>query len=121
MLHPLFATIIHRPDLVVDHLSAYGTLLRLEASSASSELLMRGVGWVLALFAGVIFLGLAGIAIMLGFVNGHFHWVLVIVPGVPLVISAIAFAIANKPVRSEYFKEIKTQIKSDAQALQAAI
>ena len=121
MLHPLFSTIIHRPDLVVDHLSAYGTLLRVEASSAGSELLMRGVRWVLALFAIVIFLGLAGIAVMLGFVNGHFHWILLIVPSVPLVIAAIAFAIAKKPVRSDYFRQIKMQVKSDAEALQAAI
>lgn len=121
MLHPLFSTIIHRPDLVVDHLAAYVTLLRLEVSSASSELLMRAVGWILAVLAGVIFLGLAGIAIMLGFINGHFHWVLVVVPVVPLVIAAVAFVIAKKPVHSEYFRQIKEQMKSDAHALQAVI
>jgi len=32
MLHPLFSTIVQRPDLIVDHLSAYSELLQKEAS-----------------------------------------------------------------------------------------
>jgi Putative Actinobacterial Holin-X, holin superfamily III len=121
MLHPLFSTIIHKPGLVIDHLAAYGALVRLEASNAGSELITRVVAWLLALFAGIIFLGFAGIAIMLGFVNNNFSWALVIVPGVPLIIAISAFIMAKKPLRSEHFPELKAQIKSDAQALQAVI
>lgn len=121
MLHPLFSTIIHRPDLVVDHLSAYGDLLHQEISSAGSELLTRAMGWVAAVFAAIIFLGFAGIAVMLGFMIGHFHWVLVIVPGVPLIIAVIAILMAKRPLGGEYFKEVKAQIKSDGQALHAVI
>ena len=121
MLHPLFSTIIHRPDLLVDHLAAYGALVRQEASNAGSELAARAAAWVSALFAGIIFLGFAGIAVMLGFVTNRFSWALVIVPGVPLAIALVAFMIARKPLRSEHFPELKAQIKSDAQALHAVI
>ena len=121
MLHPLFSTLIHRPNLLVDHLTAYGDLVRQEASSAGSELMVRATAWAAALFAVVIFLGLAGIAVMLGFVTNHFNWALVIVPGIALLIAIIAFVMAKKPLRSEHFPELKAQIKSDAQALRAVI
>ena len=109
MLHPLFSTIVHRPDLVVDHISAYGALVRQEASSAGSELLVRLVAWVLAALACVIFLGLAGTAIMLGFLNNRFHWALVAVPATALAVSLIAVFMARKPLRSEHFPELKAQ------------
>lgn len=121
MLHPLFSTIIHRPGLVVDHLTAYGALVRLEASSAGSELVMRLVAWIAVAFAGVIFLLFAGVAVMLGCLNDKFHWALVIVPGIPLVVSIGAFMLANKPLNSEHFPELKAQLKRDAEALQAVI
>jgi len=121
MLHPLFSTIIHRPGLIVDHLNAYGALVRLEALSAGSELMVRLVAWVSVVFAAIIFLVFAGVAVMLGCVNEHFHWALVIVPGVPLAIAFGAFMMANKPLHSEHFPELKAQIKRDAEALHAVI
>ena len=121
MLHPLFSTIVHRPDLVVDHISAYGALVRQEASSAGSELLVRFVAWVLAALACVIFLGLTGTAIMLGFLNNRFHWALVAVPATALAVSLIAVFMARKPLRSEHFPELKAQLQSDAQALRAVV
>lgn len=121
MLHPLFSTIIHRPGLLVDHLTAYGALVRQEALSAGSELVIRLVAWVSVAIAGIIFFLFAGIAVMLGFINEHFHWALVIVPGVPLAVAIGAFAIANKPVHSDRFPVLKAQIKKDAEALHAVI
>ena len=107
--------------MVVDHLTAYGALVRLEASSAGSELLMRLVAWVSVVFAGLIFLLFAGMAVMLVCLNDKFHWALVIVPGIPLLIAIGAFMLANKPVNSEHFPELKAQIKRDAEALQSVI
>ncbi len=121
MLHPLFSTIVQRPDLVVDHLSAYGALVRQEASSAGSELLVRIVAWVLAMLAGVIFLGLTGTAVMLGLLNDQFHWVLVAVPGTALAVLVIAIFMAKRPLRSEHFPELRAQIDSDAKALRTVV
>ena len=103
--------------MVVDHISAYGALVRQEASSAGSELLVRFVAWVLAALACVIFLGLTGTAIMLGFLNNRFHWALVAVPATALAVSLIAVFMARKPLRSEHFPELKAQIDSDIRAL----
>lgn len=121
MLHPLFSTVIHRPDLITDHIGAYASLMRQEASDAGSELLVRLVAWVAAVFSGIIFLAFAGIAVMLGFVNQHFSWALVVVPVIPLFVAVVAWVMAKKPLRNEYFPELKAQIKSDAQALHAVI
>ena len=119
MLHPLFSTLVKRPDLVMDHLSAYAALFHQEATSAGAELLQRVVAWLLAVLAAVVFLGLAGTAAMLGVLQNQFSWVLVIVPGVALllVIGSVMFAL--KPFKSERFPELKSQFDSDAQALRS--
>lgn len=101
----------------MDHLSAYAALLHQEASSAGSELLARAVAWVLAVLSVLVFLVLAGTALMLGLLQNQFHWVLVAVPGFVLVLVVIAIARARKPLQSERFPEFKAQIDSDAQAL----
>lgn len=120
MLHPLFSTLVQRPDLVMDHVAAYAALFHEEASSAGAELMGRAIAWVLAVLAAVVFLGLAGTALMLGFLQNQFHWVLVAVPGVALVLMVIAILLARKPTRADRFPELKAQIDSDAQALRMA-
>ena len=119
MLHPLFSAIVQRPDLVIEHLSAYASLFHKEASSAGSELLARVVAGVVAILALVVFLGLAGTAVMLGFMQNQFHWVLVTVPGTSLALLVVAIVVALKPLKSERFPELKSQIDSDAQALRS--
>jgi uncharacterized membrane protein YqjE len=117
MLHPLFSTLVQRPDLVVDHLSAYSELLHKETSSAGAELLSRVCAGLVAVLAWFVFLGLAGTALMLGVLQNQFHWVLVAVPAALLVAALIATRIAMKPLRRERFPELKAQIDSDIQAL----
>jgi peptidoglycan/LPS O-acetylase OafA/YrhL len=120
MLHPLFSTIVQRPDLVADHLSAYAALFQEEASEAGSEVLMRVVAWAVAVVAAAVFLVLAGTAAMLGMLHNQFHWALVVVPGVALAILVVALLRARKPLDKERFPELKAQIDSDARALRMA-
>lgn len=120
MLHPLFSTLIQRPDLVADHVAAYGSLIVQEAADAGEEVLTRVIAWALAVLAGVVFLGLAGTAVMLGILSNHFHWVLIAVPGVALVLSIVAALRAQKPFGNKRFPELKAQIDSDAKALRMA-
>ena len=101
----------------MDHLSAYGSLFQKEASSAGSDLVMRAAAGVVAVLALTVFLVLAGTALMLGFLLNQFHWTLLVVPGIALVLTVIAAMIAMKPLKSERFPELKAQIDSDAQAL----
>jgi hypothetical protein len=120
MLHPLFSTLIQRPDLVADHVAAYAALLGQEASTAGTEIVSKIVAWVVALLCMVIFLGLAGTAVMLGILQNQFHPVLVIVPGVALLLGVIALFWAKKPLKSDHFPELKAQIASDTRALRMA-
>ena len=119
MLHPLFSTIVQRPDLVLDHLSAYGALFHEEANSAASDLAKRIAAWLMAILAALLFLGLAGTALMLGFMQNNFHWVLVAVPGFAFLLLIIAVTLAKRPTHSERFSELKAQLESDAQALRS--
>ena len=120
MLHPLFSTLVQRPDLLVDHVSAYAALFNEEAKVAGLQLLRRSLAWALAALCGTAFLLLAGIALMLGFLQHQFHWILVLVPGVTLLLTAIAIAKAKTSLPSEHFPELKAQLDSDAYALRMA-
>lgn len=119
MLHPIFSTLIQRPDLVVDHLSAYAQLFQQEASSAGSVLMSRVIAWVAAALAALVFLGLAGVATMLGVIQNQFHWVLIAVPGCALLATVMAVVWAKKPIKSQTFSELKTQLSSDTRALRS--
>lgn len=119
MLHPLFSTLVQRPDLVMDHMAAYAALLQEEASAAGSEILARAVAWILVAIAVGSFFLLAGTALMLGVLQNQFHWVLVATPGAALLLGAVAFVQAKKPLKSERFPEFRAQLDGDARALRA--
>lgn len=119
MLHPVFTTLIKRPDLVADHVTAYVELVQQEASGLGADWVKRGVAWAFAAFGALLFLVLAGVALMLGAVT-QFHWMLLAVPGTVLLLTLIALSRARTPQREERFKELKAQLQSDAQALREA-
>jgi hypothetical protein len=120
MLHPFISTLIRRPNLLIDHLAGYADLIREEASEAGVDLVQRLVAWVLVLIGAVVFLVLAGVALMLGAATGQFHWALVAVPGVVLLLTLAAVFKARKPILRSHFAEVKAQVDRDAQALRSA-
>jgi uncharacterized membrane protein YqjE len=119
MLHPLLTSLIKRPDLIVEHVSAYAALFHDEAVDVVKDLVIRAAAWVIALLSSVIFLILTGVAVIVGFTNEHFHWALIAVPAVALLIAIIAVVRAIKPWQTERFSELKAQVESDAEALRA--
>lgn len=119
MLHPLFSTLIQRPDLVADHLAGYAQLLQEEATRAGSEILFRAVAWLVAALLIILFLGLSGVAIMFGVMQAQFHWILATVPGVVLTAAVLAAIRAKKPFVSEKFPELRAQVDSDVRALRS--
>jgi hypothetical protein len=118
-MHPLCLTIIRRPDLVIDHLSAYAALLNQEANDASRLLMRRVLAWLAAIMACVIFTIFSGVALMLGVLQNQFHWILVAVPGTLAFCALIAFAWAKQTVLTDGFTNIRTQFLSDAAALRS--
>ena len=103
MLHPLFSILIQRPDLVLDHGSAYIALLNQEARLASGQLVRRGVAWAVAGVCGCVFVMFTGFALMLGFLNHQFHWILLAVPGIALLMTLLALLKATRQVPAEHF------------------
>jgi uncharacterized membrane protein len=119
MIHPIFSLLISRPHLVMDHVAAYAALVQEEASSAGADVAKRAIAWAAAAVAFLIFLILAGVAVMLGAVQDEFHWTLVAVPAVPLIVSIIAFIVGRQHVPAKAFAELKAQLDADAHALRA--
>ena len=119
MLHPLFSTLIQRPDLLVEHVSAYSALFHQEATQAGSQLASRYMAWGMAALCGLVFVMFAGMALMMGMLHNQFHWVLVAVPGVALLMMFVAIAKAKTSLSEARFTDLKTQIDSDIQALRA--
>jgi peptidoglycan/LPS O-acetylase OafA/YrhL len=119
MVHPIFSVLISKPELVMEHVAGYASLVREEASSAGVEVAKRVVAWAVTLFALLVFLILAGVALMLGAMNAEFHWSLVVVPGLALAIAVAAFMVARKRLPEKAFEELKAQLDADARALRA--
>jgi peptidoglycan/LPS O-acetylase OafA/YrhL len=117
LLHPIFTVLMRRPELVLEHLSGYATLAQEEATSAGTELGKRAAAWAVCGVGALLFLVFAGIAVMLGALHEEFHWTLVVVPAVPLVLAIIAFVQARKPLPARAFAELRRQLDADAQAL----
>lgn len=119
-MHPLCLTIIRRPDLIIDHLSAYAALLSQEASQASQSLVNRALIWAIAVMSGAIGVVLSGTALMLGVLQNQFHWILVAVPGVLILCAFGAMAWTKQALFADHFSNIKSQFSSDADALRMA-
>lgn len=120
LVHPIFKVLVRRPELVVDHLSGYAALAQQEASTLGVEVLRRAIAWGVAAVSFVVFLVLAGVAVMLGFTQGQFHWVLVLAPGAVLALGIAAMIIARKHPPTQAFIELRGQLEADAQALRMA-
>lgn len=120
MFHPIFSTVLGHPELVADHLANYVSLIREETADAGRAVIARVVAGVLAIVSAMLALGLVGIAVMLGFLNGNFHWVLVIVPGVALAIAALAGYFATRPAVFHGFSDLRAQLDADVLALHTA-
>lgn len=120
MLHPIFSTVLGHPELVADHIANYAALIREESAVASRTLVSRLIAGVLAAVSAMLALGLIGVAVMLGVLHGSFHWVLVAVPAVAVVIAAVSGWVAARPTVSNAFEDVRAQLDADVRALHLA-
>ena len=120
MLHPIFSTVLGRPELIADHLANYAALIREESALASRALIRRALAGVLAAVSAMLALGLIGIAVMLGVLHGSFHWVLVGVPGAAVVVAALSAWVASRPTDLNAFQDLSAQLDADVRALHLA-
>jgi hypothetical protein len=117
MVHPIFSVLITRPELVVDHVAGYAALVQEEASTVGVQVARRVIAWGVAVVGLIVFLVLAGVAAMLGVMQGEFHWILAIAPGSALLVSVVAWNVARQRLPAKAFTELKAQLDADAQAL----
>lgn len=120
MFHPVFKLVLGRPDLIAEHLVNYGALVQQEASETGRGIAAKVIAGLVALVSATLALGLTGVAIMLGALHGSFHWVLVAVPGVALLVAAICAWVAVRPVANNGFADVRAQVEADIRALRAA-
>ncbi|KAF1044759.1 hypothetical protein [Xylophilus sp.] len=113
MLHPLVSTLIKHPDLVLDHVLGYGSLVREEAKALGGQAVQRAVAWGLVLVMGLVGLVLAGTAVMIGLLQSQFHWVLVVVPGVPVAATLVAWRVARRPLPGDGLRDLREQLQAD--------
>ncbi|MBC5765397.1 hypothetical protein [Ramlibacter albus] len=119
MIHPIFSVLVHKPELVIDHVSGYAALLREETSSVGLQVAKRAIAWAVVGVGLLVFLVLLGLAVMLGAMLDRFSWALVLVPAIPLVLAVIAWTVARQRLPEKAFTELKAQLDADAQALRA--
>lgn len=117
IVHPIFSVLVSRPELVLDHVAGYAALVQEEASSVGSEVTKRAVAWAVCAFCALVFLIFAGVAAMLGAMHENFHWALLLVPALPLVIAGLAWNVARERLPAKVFAELRAQLDADAQAL----
>lgn len=120
MLHPIFSTVLGHPELVADHLANYAALLREETAEAGRGIVARAIAGVLAIVCAILALGLIGMAVMLGFLHGSFHWVLAIVPGAAVIVAVAAGYFATRPAAFHGFDDLRAQLDADISALHIA-
>lgn len=110
--------VLRRPELLATHLANYSTLIKAEVTAVGTSLVVRAVSAVIALVALLLALGLSGIAVMLGFLHGSFHWALVIVPGVAWLISLIGIGRAMKATSlDQKVDAVKDEVDADFRML----
>lgn len=117
IVHPIFSVLVSRPELVMEHVAGYAALAQEEASSVGAEVAKRAIAWAACAMCALVFLVLAGVALMLGAVHEEFHWALVIVPAVPLAGALAAFGVARQKLPARAFAELRAQLDADAQVL----
>ena len=120
MLHPIFSTVIQRPDLIAEHVSAYCDVISQDARTVGSQFAKRAIAGLVAVICGSIFILMVGMAVMLGTTLNQFHWSQVVVPGIALVITAGAAFKAIQPLAQDNFADLKAQLKNDVSALRMA-
>ncbi|WBY03385.1 hypothetical protein PE066_07600 [Ramlibacter tataouinensis] len=117
LVHPLFSVLVSRPELVMDHVAGYAALAQEEAASMGGAVTRRAIAWAACGVCALLFVLLAGVAVMLGAVTDGFHWALLLVPAVPLAGTGVAWGIARKQLPSRAFAELRAQLDADVQAL----
>jgi len=119
MLPPLLRVLLTEPGLLHTYVSAYGELIHQDASCWWT-LKQRRLGYTLAA-AGCAALAVLfiGVALMLHAVTGNGHWLLWVVPALPVTGALVAlWLLLRMPRERASFLRVRAQIIQDMQLLE---
>ncbi len=121
MLHPMLKIVASRPELLAEHLAAYGQLIAVQAQAAADDLRRRALLGSVAAVAAALGLGLAGVALLLvgavPLMTMPMPWMLPAVPMLPLLVAvgcALQIRLMEKP---STLAPLREQFAADAALL----
>ena len=117
MLHPLLHLIATKPHLLGEHVEAYAELVGLEVGRTAKCWKARVALYGAAVFLLTVGAVLAGVALLLWAViptvSMQAHWLLLVVPLVPLLVSALCVFRARAEPQHPPFDTLKSQVSAD--------
>jgi uncharacterized membrane protein YqjE len=123
MIHPLFRLLVTQPQLLAEHVEAYGELVAAEIGAITSDWKRRALLLGLAAVLAVLALLFGGIALMLWATipsdTINHPWALWAVPGIPLVMAVWAAFAARAPAAAQPARRIREQLAADAAMLRS--
>ena len=73
--------------------------------------------WATFAIGMLVFVLLCGVAAMIGMLHGQYHWILIVVPAIPLLLAVAALIVALRKTEGSSIDTIKQQFAADMQAL----
>ena len=117
MLPPLLRILLDEPGLLTTHVAAYSDLLRQETGTLQARLRERAAYTVVLLASGLLALVFIGVALMLFAVSGVSHWLLWLVPAVPLAVALVTAVLLKGLPRVAAYSQTRKQIDEDIRVL----
>jgi len=122
-IHPIVRVAARSPQLLAEHAKAYGDLLLAELRHTLTSLAVHAIlyiGAVASAFFGVLFGGVSLLVYGTAAGDPRHGWLLIAVPGVPLILSAAFFAVARRLPVNITLGVVEDQVKADIAMLHEA-
>ncbi len=116
MIYALFKALLLKPKLLAAHMRNYGELVRCEMQVTMRHWIVKAVAWLTMGVCLLLFLVLAGVAVMIGALQDQRHWILLLVPSIPLLMAVVALMVALRKTPHSPVRAIRQQFVADVAA-----
>jgi hypothetical protein len=124
MLHPMFKIVASRPELLAEHLAAYGQLIAVQAQAQAEQWRRRAVLIAVAGLSALIGVGLAGAAVLVlaavPLQAMPAPWLLLAVPLLPLAVAGACAWQLHGLQPASTLAPLREQFAADAALLREA-
>lgn len=124
LVHPIFKLAFSQPQLLGEHLAAYGALASDELKKVSRDWSLRIGMYVGAGILSLIGLVWVGVAVLLAAAtpseDHHAGWLLWLVPMTPFVVAVVLVLVARAKKMEQPFSVLSGQLKADMAVIHEA-